>query len=116
MAVTVSAFLVQFPEFQNAGTDLLAATLAEIEHQVSDSFGTQRDRAVMLRLADRLANSPWGRDARRLADGSVPSSTYSTEFNELMNANGVTATRLGSGGGVSGAGCTGRGAYGWPWW
>src|SRR5262245_28931029 len=96
MTVSRASFLVQFPEFQNAGNDLIDATLASVETQVSDAFAAQRDRAVMLRLADRLANSPWGRDARRLADGSVPTSTYSTEFNELALANAVSASRLGS--------------------
>jgi hypothetical protein len=96
MAVTRASFLVSFPEFSLAGTDLLDATLAAVEYQVSDSFGDQRDRAVMLRTADRLANSPWGRDARRLSDGTVPTSTYSTEFDELARANAVSASRMGS--------------------
>jgi hypothetical protein len=96
MAVTRASFLIQFGEYSNAGNDLIDATLAEVEKQVSDSFGDQRDRAVMLRLADRLANSPWGRDARRLADGTVPTSTYSLEFDELARANAVSASRMGS--------------------
>ncbi len=93
---TRPGFLEQFPEFVSAGTALIDATLAAVLAQVSDSFGDQYERAVYLRLADRLANSPWGRDARRLADGTVPTSTYSTEFNELANANAVSASRLGS--------------------
>ena len=96
MAVSRTTFLVSFPEFSSAGNTLIDATLAEVEKQVSDAFGDQRDRAVMLRLADRLANSPWGRDARRLADGTVPTSTYSTEFDELARANAVSASRMGS--------------------
>lgn len=96
MTVSRASFLVQFPDYSNAGNALIDATLAEVELQVSDSFGDQRDRAVMLRLADRLANSPWGRDARRLADGTVPTSTYSTEFDELARANAVSASRMGS--------------------
>lgn len=96
MTVSRTTFLVQFPEFTNAGNALIDATLEAVEYQVSDSFGDQRDRAVMLRLADRLANSPWGRDARRLADGTVPTSTYSTEFDELARANAVSASRMGS--------------------
>ena len=93
---TRAGFLVQFPSFTNAGTTLLDATLAAVLFQVSDSFGDQYERAVYLRMADRLANAPEGRDARRLTDGSVPTSTYSTEFNELANANAVSASRLGS--------------------
>ena len=93
---TRAGLLASFPEFANAGTALLDATLAAVLFQVSDSFGDQYERMVYLRTADRLANSPWGRDARRLADGSVPTSTYSTEFNELAEANAVSASRLGS--------------------
>ena len=93
---TRAGFLVAFPEFAAAGTTLLDATLAAALFQVSDSVGDQYERMVYLRTADRLANSPWGRDARRLADGSVPTSTYATEFNELAEANAVSASRLGS--------------------
>jgi hypothetical protein len=96
MTVSRATFLVSFPEFSSAGNALIDATLEAVEYQVSDAFGDQRDRAVMLRLADRLANSPWGRDARRLADGTVPTSTYSTEFDELARANAVSASRMGS--------------------
>lgn len=96
MAVSVASFLASFPEFQAAGTNMLTATLASVELQVSDSWGDQRDRAVMLRLADRLANSPWGRDARMTADGSVPKSTYSVEFDQLASVNALSGSRLGS--------------------
>lgn len=99
MAVTRASFLVQFPEFARAGTDLLDATLAAVTFQVSDSFGDQYERAVYLRTADRLANSPWGRDARMVTvakDGTVSTSTYAVEFEQLARANAVSASRLGS--------------------
>lgn len=96
MAATVAGFLLCHPEFANAGTALLTAQLAQIELVVSDSFGAQRDQVVYLSLADRLATSPSGRDARMLAgpEGSA-TSVYATELERLKRANAVRALRLG---------------------
>lgn len=100
MAVTVASFLVAFPEFQKAGTPMLEAQLALVELEVSDSFGDSRDLAVMLKLADALALSPWGRDARLVPKGvdNAFSSTYGVRFRAMCEANGVSASRLGSNG------------------
>lgn len=99
MSVTRSSFLVAYPEFSKAGNTLIDAQLALAELIVSDSFESQRDLAVMLRLADLLAQSPWGRDARMVPKGvdNAFSSTYGVQFQALSEANGITASRFGSG-------------------
>jgi len=103
MAVTVASFLVRFPEFRKAGDPMLTAVLAEVELQVSDSFGDQRDMALMLRFADTLALSPWGRDAKMVSPtGKI--STYGARFDRMAEANAVSSSRLGSSSG--GSGCT----------
>ncbi len=95
MTVTVNSFLAAYPEFANAGTTLLTAQLAFAEAVVSsDSFGDQRDLVVCLTLADRLATSPSGRDARMTTEDS-PTSTYSVELERLKAANAVRALRMG---------------------
>jgi hypothetical protein len=94
MAASVEGFLVAYPEFRNAGTALLTSQLAQVEIIVSDSFGTQRDQVVYLTLADRLATSPAGRDAR-LTTEKAPTSTYSVELERLKSANAVRAIRFG---------------------
>lgn len=107
MAVTVAAFVEAFPEFAKAGAAMVEARLAFAELEVSDSFGDSRDLAVMLRLADDLALSPWGRDARMVPKGvdNAFSSTYGLRFRAMAEANGVSASRLGSSGGSGGSSC-----------
>lgn len=102
MTVSVASFKVAFPEFQKAGDPMLEAQLALVELEVSDSFEDSRDLAVMLRLADNLALSPFGRDARMIPKGvdNAFSSTYGVRYRALAEANGVTASRLGSTDGV----------------
>ena len=94
-AVTVQSFIVACPEFSQAGDAMIAAVLAQTELEVSDAFGDSRNAAVMLRLADRLALSPWGRDAKMVAPTSR-TSTYGERFDRMAEANGVSASRLGS--------------------
>ncbi|MEY4548251.1 MAG: hypothetical protein RL685_4446 [Pseudomonadota bacterium] len=95
MAVTVASFKVAFPEFLRAEDPMLEAQLAMAELEVSDAFEESRDLAVMLRLADNLALSPWGRDAR-LVGTRATSSTYGERFARMAEANGVSPSRLGS--------------------
>lgn len=99
MAVSVASFLICFPEFTKAGSTMLAAQLPLVELEVSDSFGTSRDLAVMLKLADALALSPWGRDARMVPKGvdNAYTSTYGVRLMNLAQANAVSASRLGTG-------------------
>jgi hypothetical protein len=103
MAVSIASFKVAFPEFARAGDPMLEAQLALTELEVSDSFGDSRDLAVMLRLADTLALSPWGRDARMIPKGvdNAFSSTYGLRFQRMAEANGVSASRLGSSNGCA---------------
>lgn len=98
MAVSVASFKVAFPEFLKAGDPMVAAQLAFVELEVSDSFGDSRDLAVMLKLADALALSPWGRDARLVPKGvdNAFTSTYGVRLRAMAEANGITADRMGS--------------------
>lgn len=95
MAVNVASFLVAYPEFLKAGEPMIGAQLALVELEVSDSFGDQRDQAVMLRLADTLALSPFGRNARLVAP-TAATSTYGKRFTAMAESNAVSASRLGS--------------------
>lgn len=95
MTVSVASFVEAFPEFERAGTPMLTAQLAMVELDVSDSFGDQRDLAVMLRLADTLACSPWGRDARMVPEDQR-TSTYGTRYWSMCRANAVSSSRFGS--------------------
>lgn len=97
MAVSVASFVVAFPEFSKAGDPMLAAQLALAELQVSDSFGDERDAALMLRLADNLALSPWGRDAKMVSP-TGKTSTYGERFERMAVANALSSSRLGSSG------------------
>lgn len=93
---TRAGFIQAHPEFANAGTAMLDAQLALVLTQVSDSFGDQYELAVYLRLADNLATSPWGRDARATTEATTGPSTYGIRFRQLAEANAVSASRLGS--------------------
>jgi hypothetical protein len=95
VAVTVASFKVAFPEFLKAGDPMLEAQLALAEIQVSDSFEDERDHAVMLRLADNLALSPWGRNARLVSEKAT-TSTYGDRFRIMAEVNAVRASRMGS--------------------
>jgi hypothetical protein len=75
---------------------MLTAQLALAELEVSDSFGASRDLAVYLRLADALALSPWGRDARMVTP-AASTSTYGMRLMSMALANAVSASRLGTG-------------------
>lgn len=99
MTVSVSSFLDAYPEFAKAGTTLLTAQLAQAELEVSDSWADRRDTVVMLTLADALANSPWGRDARMVTvdkAGRVSTSTYGARLDDMRRAHGIRGSRLGS--------------------
>lgn len=95
MTVSVASFLVAYPEFLKAGEPMIGAQLAMTELEVSDSFAEQRDAAVMLRLADTLALSPFGRNARMVAPNAA-TSTYGQRFSAMAESNAVSASRLGS--------------------
>jgi hypothetical protein len=98
MTASVGAFKICFGEFAKAGDAMIAAQLALVELEVSDSFGDSRDLAVYLKLADALALSPWGRDARLVPTGvnNAYCSTYGRRFLAMAEANGITASRLGT--------------------
>jgi hypothetical protein len=95
VAVSVASFLVAYPEFLKADSAMVAAQLALVQLEVSDSFDEQRDSAVMLRLADTLALSPFGRNARMVAP-TAATSPYGQRFMTMAESNAVSASRLGS--------------------
>lgn len=86
MTVSVASFQLAYPEFAKANATMLAARLAEVELVTSDSWGTKRDVAVMLQLADALATGPSGRDAQ-LTDPGQPT-TYRRRYWNLCKALG----------------------------
>jgi hypothetical protein len=93
MAADTATFILAYPEFQNAGTSVLTAALAQAETLTSDSFGAQRDVVIYLTMADALARSPIGRDAKLVDDEQT---VYQHTLDRLKVANAVTASRLGS--------------------
>jgi hypothetical protein len=95
VAVSYASFVAAYPEFLKADSAMVTAQLALVELEVSDSFEDQRDAAVMLRLADTLALSPFGRNARMVAPNAA-TSTYGKRFLAMAETNAVSASRLGS--------------------
>lgn len=62
MAVTVSSFKVQYPEFANADTALLQATLDDaVKLCPAVPWGDKQDMGVMRQTAALLARSPFAR-------------------------------------------------------
>ena len=115
MPASVEVFLAAFPEFLKAGEPMIAAHMALAAFEVSDSFGSSRDLALYLRLADMLALSPFGRNARLVSDKAT-TSTYGVRFQAMAEANGISPSRMGSSGFVAsgsyGAGVDGVNGYG----
>jgi len=75
MALTSTTFLVNYPEFANAGTTLIAAHITAQDVVVSDSWAAdERDDIVALKVADALATSASGRNARM--DDPSKATTY----------------------------------------
>lgn len=84
MALTVASLKVFFPEFKDAGDPMLAAYIQSttIDEGI---FGTQADYAKALCVAMRLAETPWGRNAR-LLDKDGKGSTYERRFREVARS------------------------------
>lgn len=63
MAITVADFLAAFPEFKDAGTPLLSATLARAQQYTKDVciWGDYQQEGTFLYCARFLALSPYGR-------------------------------------------------------
>ena len=102
MTVSVASFKAAFPEFKKASDEMVAAQLAFAEFEVSDSFGDSRDLAVMLHLADLLATSPAGRDARLAADET---STTEPPFAIRLPAARTVANAVGSDAAMTSSNC-----------
>ena len=81
MAVTVTTFLRDYPEFSNASPDLIRRKVALASSFVSTAvFGDKLDDAVKLRAAHLLSISPPGEEAK-----SEPGETfYWAEFMRLV--------------------------------
>lgn len=73
---SLAEFRSEFPEFANASDPLVQAKLDDATDRTSASaWGTGRKRrqGIMLRTADLLAKSPFGRKLRMvMKDGSTP--------------------------------------------
>ena len=87
--MTADDFVILFPEFaplHEQYTGLIAATLAQVELRVSDSWGDEREEIIGLECAASLAANPLGRAAQLQAkDGST---TYSKRLAERVKING----------------------------
>lgn len=81
MALTLASFKVFFPEFKDAGDPMITANIDTAEVNATD-FGDQADYAKALVVAMRLADTPWGRNAR-LIDKDGKGSTYERRLREL---------------------------------
>lgn len=83
MAVTVAAFVVQFPEFRNASTDLLQAHLDAAELEIDrEVWETKGDQGQMYLAAHKLALSPFGNNAKLVPAGGI--TTYEIHYDRLV--------------------------------
>jgi hypothetical protein len=81
MALTPTKLKTFFPEFKDAGDPMLQA---HIDASAVDEtiFGAQADYAHACLVGMRLADTPWGRNAR-LQDKDGKGSTYERRFREV---------------------------------
>lgn len=89
--MTASGFLALYPEFTSAGTTLIGIVIAEVDLLISDSWGAKRDVILALSVAERLADSPQGRNARLDTKRNI----YSERLRALKQAHAVSANRIG---------------------
>jgi hypothetical protein len=96
--MTAEDFTTMFPEFATADTGLIEVTIAAQEGFVSDSWpNTQRLTVLGLRVADSLARSPFGRNARlQIEDKKTKriSTTYGDQLGQLVLGHGSGLARL----------------------
>jgi hypothetical protein len=82
MAVTSEAFLVEYPEFGPAESELVEGKLAAAARRVGiDTWGDRYEDAVYVLAAHLLAISPFGQQAR--LSSSSAESTYGRTFEEM---------------------------------
>lgn len=95
--LTSTEFLVRFPEFENAGTALIDAKIAEVDLRLAglEIWKTEDNRnlGIGYRVADSIALSPYGVNARLVnKDGST---TYGKQYDKLIAEMGSGAFCLG---------------------
>jgi len=80
---TASEFLAEYPEFVGAGDALVSAKIANAVARTNETtWGTNWRMGVMLRTADLLAKSPYGRKMKMvLEDGKT---AYWPDLRALM--------------------------------
>jgi hypothetical protein len=89
VTVTPTSFVALFPEFQPVHeqySTLVAATLAQVEERVSDSWGDERDEVVGLECAASIAAGPLGRAAQLQAKEGT--TTYTKRLQAMREAHG----------------------------
>jgi len=91
--MTAATFKGIYPAFQQIPDATIDAQIASYEALTSDSWSSdQRDTVLALQVADALARSPEGRNARMVAkDGSTP---YRTELRRLAKIHAVGQSRI----------------------
>jgi hypothetical protein len=83
VTVTAASFRLEYPEFENAGDDLVLPKLAAAAVRTDARFfGAKYDHALGLRTADLLARSPFARDMQLIAKDDT--TTYSRQLTELI--------------------------------
>jgi hypothetical protein len=85
MSWTAAAFKARYPEFNPASDAVVTAALADAVPYIDPGlFSTDTDQAVGLKAAHILAISPFGQNARLVAeDGST---TYAKALEPLVRA------------------------------
>lgn len=79
--LTLQLFKKFFPEFTDAGDAMIQAFIDSAE--VADAeLGTQAEYVKALVVAMRMADTPWGRNAR-LTDKDGKGSTYERRLREI---------------------------------
>lgn len=96
--MTAAEFLVAFPEFNGAAEAMITAAITAQTPMISDSWDADRaDLVLGLRVADSLARSPFGRNARMVSENKITgvvSTTYRKQLNELIMVHGCARGRL----------------------
>ncbi len=86
MAVTVSAFKISFPDFENSGDDLIEACLEEAARRIpAANWRTKTNDGIGYLAAHLIALRTLGQPAR-LQGADISDTTYGREYLRLMRS------------------------------
>jgi len=96
VAVTLSSFRTEYPEFAPTADALVSAKIAAATRRCSATvFGDSYDDAVMLLTAHLLSSAPGGQQGR-LEKGDEGDTTYLAEWKRLAQQRGGGAWAIGA--------------------